>query len=75
MEDWQWDKLKRNCERAKQLPDEPLEMADRPDGYDSLSDRGKIIVNQMRFVQAVQQRKKARLDDDGDIILNGNGED
>lgn len=56
MEDWQWNKLKRNCERAKQLPDVELEMPPRPDGYDQLDDRGKMIVNQMRFVKAVQQR-------------------
>lgn len=74
MEQWQWEKLKRNCERAKQLPDEPLEMPPRPDQYDQLDDRGKMIVNQMRFVKAVKQRQKARLDSNGDIILNGNGE-
>ena len=70
MEQWQWEKLKRNCERAKQLPDEPLEMPDRPDGYEQLDGRDKMIVNQMRFMEAVEQRKKARLDSNGDIILN-----
>lgn len=49
-------------------------MPDRPDGYEQLDDRGKMIVDQMRFVEAVEQRQKARLDSNGDIILNGNGE-
>lgn len=69
MEQWQWNKLKRNCERAKQLPPVQIEMPPKPDNYYQLSERQQVINNQLRFIEAVSKIKKARLDSNGDIIL------
>lgn len=70
MEDWQWKKLKQNCKRAEQLPPAQIEMPPKPDNYYQLTDRQQVINNQLRFIQAVSELKKARLDSNGDIILD-----
>lgn len=69
MEDWQWKKLKQNCERAKQLPPVEIKMPPKPDNYYQLTERQQVINNQMRFIEAVSKLQKARLDNNGDIIL------
>ena len=74
MEDWQWDKLKMNCERAQQIPLKPLEVEPRPANWDKMTDTQKMLDRQMAFIIAVSKRSNAMLDENGDIILEDENE-